>query len=59
MNSLKLVFISGNAISVNDYGDIEEIKESIKKKEKWIEIDGFYINLDNVDYIVEETTEYV
>ena len=59
MNSLKLVFISGNTISVNDYGDIEEIKESIKKKEKWIEIDGFYINLDNVDYIVEETTEYV
>ena len=54
MNSLKLVFTSHNTISVNDYDDIEEIKESIKRKEKWIEIDGFYINLDNVEYIVEE-----
>lgn len=53
---LKIVFVDGNnnVIHVTDYYDIENIKESIERKEKWIEIDGFYINLDTVAYIKME-----
>ena len=49
---LKIVFIDGvSLIHVINYDDVEEVKESIERKEKWIKIDGFYINLDNVAYI--------
>jgi len=52
---LKIVFIDGvSLIHVINYDDVEEVKESIERKEKWIKIDGFYINLDNVAYIKTE-----
>ena len=53
---LKISFVNGNnSIRVINHEDIERIKESVNgtyvRKNKWIEIDGFYINLDNVVYI--------
>lgn len=57
---LKINFTDGtkNFISVVNHEDIERIKESIDgtyvRKNKWIGIDGFYINLDNVTYIKME-----
>lgn len=53
---LKIVFVDGNnnVIRVANYDDVENLKESIERKEKWIKIDGFFINLDNVAYIKTE-----
>lgn len=56
---LKIVFVDSDVfIRVANNEDIERIKESIDgtyiRKNKWIGIDGFYINLDNVAYIKME-----
>ena len=53
---LKIAFADGNnnVIRVADYDDVENVKESIERKEKWTKIDGFFINLDNVSYIKME-----
>lgn len=53
---LKIAFADGNhnVIRVANYDDVENVKKSIERKKKWIKIDGFFINLDNVAYIKME-----
>ena len=53
---LKMVFInSERPLYVNKDDDVKRINASIggiyKRNDNWMEIDGFYINLDNVAYI--------
>ena len=51
MTKIEIIFIGDEVLEVTDYDDIEAIKEAIRKKDKWVEIEKQIINLDNVAYV--------